>query len=147
MLTTIPNNNSFGENFRLRSMQVFSASTALSKCSGHDFGRESQSILSYLSSPRPGAQSRFKTYSNILFVPLTRPFIQGEYADMMCGLHPHNSQKAHTASELKWVPLSDIKTSEAKKSQNIHSSVVMVVFELPAVLNACTHMCCENTSR
>ena len=101
VLTTVPNNSSLGENFRLGSMQVFNANTAAFKCSGHVFGSESHVILSYSSSPRPGAQSRFKTCNKILFVPLTRPFIHGEYADTICDLHPYDLQKAFTGSQSK----------------------------------------------
>ena len=147
VLTTVPNNSSLGENFRLGSMQVFNANTAVFKCSGHVLGSKSHVILLYSSSPRPGAQICFKMCNKILFVPSTRLFIHGEYADMICDLHPHDLQKAFTGSQSKWVPPSDMKTSDAMKLWNIHSSVAMVVFELPAVLNACTHICCENTSR
>ena len=147
ILTTVLRRSSFGEYFRFGSMHVFNARTALSRCNGHDLGSESQSILSYSSSPRPGACRYFRTCNSILFVPSTSPLIHGEYANTMCSLHPYDSQNSCTGPLLKCVPPSDMKTSDARNSWKIHSRVAMVVLELATILKACTHMCCKKVSK
>ena len=73
-----PSSSSFGVNLRVGKMHVLNMSMALSRCRGHLLGKVSQSIFSYLSSLRPGAQSCFRMCSSILFVPPTSPFIHGE---------------------------------------------------------------------
>src|ERR1700678_481721 len=79
VLTTRPSRISFGRNLRAGRIRQLSIRMASSKWSGQVLGRSFQSIICHPSSPTLGAHKRASTYSKILLVPSTRPFIHGEY--------------------------------------------------------------------
>lgn len=80
VFTTRPSSSSLGENLRAGSSLVLIVRIASSRCSGQFRGMLSVFVSLYSSSPKSGAHSHLRTFNRILFVPSTKPLIQGEYA-------------------------------------------------------------------
>ena len=77
VLTIIPSNSSFGEYFKLGSIQLLMHLMVASRWSGQLLG---MSFSTYSSSPKSGAHILFSCFRSMPLVPSNRLLTHGEYA-------------------------------------------------------------------